>query len=470
MTHVLFETDWLGSAPVFYHEKTGKASHNINEVIDYADVEFDPEGLNNFLDFGYSVFEQTPVKHVKFLRHSARLLAQDDGTLTVEYLDDPVEGWLDRRCSEDEVIDLLRARVNAWERRTDGEIVIPTSAGHDSRLLNWLVEDKSRIRSFTYGVSNNQEASLEVVYARHLAQVLGTRWEQIPLGDFHRYFDAWDALYGPATHAHGMYHIEFFTLIRERVAGGNPLLSGIIGDAWAGSVEIDPLTQPADILQLGYSHGIKADSSRSLIDSERPRWTAYYEQHRKRLADPRIRVIEAMRFKTVLLSYLLAVPRSLGFVPWSPFLDIEVAMAMVNLPPERRANRQWQRELFQRHGVDFESMGLRSTTQNTLDLQAMRRIPVQPLDERVLGGLVQLDYVRWVNRQVRPHGPVWERFWALSRYGLLGRVFRKCHLQDQRMTGYCAYLTLLPLQHLLRKCDHARSSGALGSVSGVEAS
>lgn len=222
MVKLLFETDWLASKPVFYNEKTGKASHNINEVIDYSNLEFDPEGFNNFLDFGYSILEQTPLKHVKFLRHSSRLLQGNSGTLSVEYLDDPVEKWLDRSYGEADALDLLEAKVRNWEHSCTGDIIIPTSGGYDSRLLNVLIEDKTRIRSFSYGISKIQSHSSEVVYAKQFSEILGTRWEQIPIGDFHLYFDEWDRLFGASTHAHGMYHIEFYRKISPEVKGGNP--------------------------------------------------------------------------------------------------------------------------------------------------------------------------------------------------------------------------------------------------------
>src|SRR5262245_8415065 len=119
------------------------------------------------------------------LRHSSRLVIDENGKLKTEYLADPVDEWLDYKISEDDVIDLIKARVRAWEARVDGEIVIPTSGGYDSRLLSWCIEDKSRIRSFTYGISDNQKKTQEVVYGGQLAEILGTTWEQIPLGDFH---------------------------------------------------------------------------------------------------------------------------------------------------------------------------------------------------------------------------------------------------------------------------------------------
>ena len=43
--------------PMFFHEKTGKAILNINDVIDPASFEWDAEGLHGYLQFGYSVFD-----------------------------------------------------------------------------------------------------------------------------------------------------------------------------------------------------------------------------------------------------------------------------------------------------------------------------------------------------------------------------------------------------------------------------
>lgn len=453
MKHLLFETDWLASRPVFYHEKTGKASQNINEVIDYDNLEFDPEGFNNYLDFGYSVFEQTPIKDVKFLRHSARLWEDDNGRLVVEYLADPTEKWLGFRLSESDVIDLIRDKVRRWEHSCSGEIIIPTSGGYDTRLLNLMIEDKTRIRSFTYGISRDQSRSFEVVYAQRLAEILGTRWEQIPLGDFHLYFDEWDRLYGVSTHAHGMYHIEFYRKIISKVNGGNPLLTGIIGDAWAGSVNISNIDALEDVNKLGYTHGLRANPGMSRLMKEFPRKEAYFYQHREALSDPRRRVIEAMRFKIILLSYLVAIPEYFGFKPWSPFLDIEVAMAMLNLPQERRRNRVWQQEYFQRQGVDFENSELVVDRENVLDLEALRRRPVRPLNVDLLGELIEPTYVKWINQVTsRFATSIFNKLLALPKVGGAMRRLRIHGISaDEALNAYKAYVVLRPIENLLRK-------------------
>jgi hypothetical protein len=457
---LLFETDWLASRPVFYNEITGQASHNINDVIDYANFELIPEGINNFLDFGYSVLEQTPVKDVKFLRYSSKLWMDDQGNLSVEYLDDPVEQRIDYRVSEVDVIDLLRERIHKWEQSVDGEIIIPTSGGYDSRLLNLLVEAKARLRTFSYGVSENQTESFEVIYAQLLSQKLGTCWEQITLGDFHQYFDDWDQLFGVSTHAHGMYHFEFYNKILPKVKGGNPLLSGIIGDAWAGGVEIEPINSPDEVRQLGYTHGLRADSSQSQFKSDCSLLQNYFEKNHDRLHDMRMRIVESMRFKIILLSYLMSVPLSLGFNPWSPYLDLDVAMAMLNLPAVRRQGKLWQEEFFRKQDVDFKSAHIQTSRQNNLSYQAMRRVPLKPLDARLLAAVIKPAYVEWINRETAPQLTLGDRCESFLRIPKLGRTLRNIGLHTPRLNAYRAYLTLKPIESLLRKKSQALSQMA----------
>ncbi len=452
----VYETDWLASKPVFYNELTGRVGYNINDVIDINNLEFHHEGFNNYLDFGYSVFGQTPIEHVKFLRHSSRLSVDEQGRLSIEYLDDPVEQWLDYRLSEDNVIDLIKERVQQWEQSVEGEIIIPTSGGYDSRLLNWCIENKSRIRSFTYGVSDIQAESSEVVYARRLSEILETRWEQIPLGDYHIYLNEWDKIFGVSTHAHGMYHFEFYQKILPKVEGENPFLSGIIGDAWAGSVNIPLLENINDVQRLGYTHGLHVNSIQSNFSVGSTLLSTYWEAHRCRFDDTRFRVIEAMRFKIILLSYLRSVPSQFGFLWWSPFLDVDLCMAMLNLPPNRRRNRLWQKEFFQKSGLDLESMNLQVTHQNTLDLQALHRIPLKPLDMNILREVVRPDYVDWINQNIIScqSNQKEKILGRLLRIRKVGGALRKLGFADgkgKNREAYNAYCVLLPIENLLRK-------------------
>ena len=124
-----FETDWLSSNPIFYNEESSCVSENINDVIDFENFEFHPEGLKNYLDFGYSVFGQTPIKNIKFLKPCTRLTIQDDGSLKFTSLEDPVDSWTGKQTHEEDVFHLLNKYVGEWEQSVEGEIILPTSGG-----------------------------------------------------------------------------------------------------------------------------------------------------------------------------------------------------------------------------------------------------------------------------------------------------------------------------------------------------
>jgi hypothetical protein len=394
---MIFESDWLASNPLFYNEVTGKYSHNINDVIENEDIAISPEGLFNYLDFGYSVFEHTPVKNVRMLRHSSRFYSDRNGGYRIEYLEDPVWRYLGKASDENDVLEMILGKVREWENTVSGEIIIPTSGGYDSRLLNYFIEDKSRIRSFTYGISLEPDKSFEVVIAKRLSELLETRWEMIPLGEFNRYLDVWNSLFGVSTHAHGMYHIEFYNKISSTLGRGElPLLSGIIGDVWAG-VFIPEINCQEDLRALGFTHGLRMDPSVSPRPRDFPIRRQYWETHKELLKDPSFRVVEAMRRKMALLCYLYRVPRFFGFKPWSPFLDLEVATAMLNLPEDQRRNRMWQKRFFGERGLDLENCAMEMDYSNVLDLVSIFKHPVPLLNVELLHEHVDSDIIKGIN-------------------------------------------------------------------------
>lgn len=459
MSELLYETDWVGRQPVYYNERTGSASHNINEVIAFADAELDPEGLEAYLTAGYSVFERTPVRGVRFMPPSARLWRDAGGGLRLEDVPLDLDRRLAERHTEDEAIDLLRARVRAAESAAQGEIVIPTSGGYDSRLLNLMMADPTRVRSFSFGATPRQWDSREVARARALSEKLGTRWERIHLGPFHSRLDEWDEEFGPAVHAHGMYQMEFYRQVRARFAGGELLLSGLCGEWFQGDDETADLTpqDPLDVQVLVYNADMHADPSASVAPCRGALAQEYFEANREMLRSRRRRVIEAVRFRMMLTHYLLRVPTLYGFRSDAPFLDVDVATAMLTLPDERRQTRRWVTEYLSARGALFESV--RGESLYWLYWPVMRQQPLAPLDCELLAEIVRPDYVRWINRTVRWPGLWWEGYERLSgRHGFRRAAvyLRTKGFRQRRIEAYHAYMTLRPLQRLLQKRDAAR--------------
>jgi len=396
--NVIIENDWLGSTPVFYNESDGIVSTLSLKTLIRNEIH--PEGLADYIEFGYCTFEQTPFNYVKFMRYYSKLIINSEG-IKIEYKEDPVyqKGIFDKTEDEQRIFKNIQNYINNIENMTCDEIIIPTSGGFDSRLLNLCIHDKSRIRAFTYGLSDNQSESYEVVHAKKISEILGTKWKQVELGEFNKYIEDWFKIFGISTHLHGMYHIEFYKKILENHTFGKnaTFLSGIIGDAFSGNVSIAPIKDYHDIKNLSYSHGANSDTSQLVICYDENLKQKYFKENRKYFENEKIRIIQSMRIKIILLSYLRTIPEYFGFPVWTPFHNFDIAIGMLNLPKERQKNRAWQQDIFKRHNLDVENMGLSKDNSNTLDYHAFINHGFEPLDINALSPYFKKDYLIGIN-------------------------------------------------------------------------
>lgn len=395
---ILIENDWLGSIPVFYNDEEQIVSTISNLCL--TSNEIDEEGLGNYFEFGYSVFEKTPFRSVKFLRYFSGIeLSQS--ALKIKYKSDPVlrDDFIHAESSEEAVIELMQQYVSYIESKVKGYIVTPTSGGYDSRILNYLVKDKNRIKSFTYGISKSQSDSYEVVHAKKISEILGTDWNQIQLTEFNNYIDDWFELYGVSTHLHGMYHIEFY----KKILATNDLknasfLSGIFGDIWAGSVmDYKDVISEKDLINLGYTHGISLMKKSIEIDDFLDSKQNYFKSNYSLIANNKTKTIVTIRLKILLISYLTQVPEYFGLPVWTPFLNFEVVRATLNIKEKRRENRVWQRDFFRKIGLNLEDMNLKSSKQNKLDYEIARKSNIEPLNISLLADYVNQNRLIEIN-------------------------------------------------------------------------
>lgn len=111
-----------------------------------------------------------------------------------------------------------------------------------------------------------------------------------------------------------------------------------------------------------------------------------------------------------------------------------------------------------RLGISLESLNLQASHQNTLNLQALRRIPVRPLDSNLLSKVVNPAYVELINEQVKsslkPSGVkdrLLDRLLEIRKVGGALRRFGFVTNDIRRLKGYFAYLVLVPIEVLLRR-------------------
>jgi len=393
---IQIENDWLGSIPIFYNSKSGTVSTLFNKTVGADSVVIDPEGFNYFLEFGFSVFESTPIKNIQFLRYYSKLKV-DGNTIGVEYKNDPVIGY-NKTTTEEKLWQNIENYLSKVEQHTQGNIIIPTSGGYDSRILNYCIENKERIRAYTYGISGKQNTSFEVVYAKKLAEILGIQWKFVPLGEYFRYYIDWFRLYGCSTHLHGMYHIEFYK--KMNLESDSTLLSGIFGDVFAGNVDYKIVQNTDDLVNIAYTHGMNANKSNSLLLSENVQKNNFFLQNETLINTPKYQPIFLVRMKIMLISYLMTIPEYFGWPTWTPYLNFDIVMGMLNLPEERRPNRVWQQDFFHQKGINIEDFGLKCDRDNTLNFQAYSRYTFPELDEGILSEYYDKNEIKSINENL----------------------------------------------------------------------
>lgn len=402
--NIIIENDWLGSIPIFYNGKELIISTLPLKVLIKNSKNIHPEGLNNYFEFGYSILDQTPFTDVKFMRYFSKLIINSN-EIKIEDKNDPILQYelFDKIEDEKIVLEKIQDYISNVENQTKSEIILPTSGGYDTRLLNICINDKSRIRSFTYGTSKDQSKSFEVIYAKKISELLRTKWKQIELEDYNKYLNEWFKIYGFSTHFHGMYHIEFYKKILEQnnFDKNATFLSGIIGDAWSGNVELKEINNYEDLVNIGYTHGIGMNRNYCKLSSNDTIKKNFISKNIKVLKNKKMQIIFSMRFKLMLLSYLTQIPEYFGFPVWTPFLNFDIATSMLNISEERRENRIWQKEFFAKDGFDFESMNLRVKRSNTLDYDASRNFCFEPINVELIQKYVERDYLAQINEKLQ---------------------------------------------------------------------
>lgn len=367
---VIIQNDWLGSIPVFFNKRTKEVSTYFNLVFNKKNVNFDIDALLNYFEAGFCLYGKTQFPDIEFLRFYSKLILNKERILVEEKRDVLFDVDLCKSEPPLIVFKKIKSYINEKVEIFNRKVLIPTSGGYDSRLLNLSIENKKLIHSYSYGLSNLQQNSYEVVYAKCIAQILKTKSEVVILEDINSYINEWHKIFGSSTHLHGMYQMEFYDKITKSVNPSNfTLLSGIIGDAWSGKVRFEKVENYKYLNKIAYSHGMNLNTkyyNNNLNKINRK----IYDEYIETINHDRYQLVFRMRNKLILLNYLLSIPEHFGITSWTPFLNFEIVMSMLNISDEHRINRNWQTKIFQENNLNIEKMNLSCSFSNNLNLNA----------------------------------------------------------------------------------------------------
>ena len=235
------------------------------------------------------------------------------------------------------------------------------------------------------------------------------------------------------------------------------MLSGIVGDLWAGSVQLAPPRSPRDLENYGLTRGLNVPREALVITKHQGNAEAEFEQVRAQLSEPLHQITYLIRNKMLLLSYLVDIPRMLGAVASGPFLSEKVAMSFATIDANSRKNRKWQYEYLAK--VGFESVGAELGNRDfTMDYGELERHPLKPLDVAPLSRFVKPEYITWVNRKVQGLS-LRDQMWLKMRekQRILPPIGNKLR-SNSTMDAYAAYMCMKPIELLLRIAEGNESS------------
>ena len=400
---IVINNDWLGSIPLFYNSEESVISTIPQLCKSNSKLSF--KELVNFCDIGYSILGNTIIENVKYLEFNSTLeLLSSEVKVNSNFDVASQELLIDDYEDEKFSLKFIDVYLNEAITDFDGDIIVPTSGGLDSRLILSLINSrkKAQIHCYTYGVNKQQKNSFEVVYASEICKKLGLCWTQVKLQNIYNWIPQWYKIFGFSTHLHGMYQIDFFQRILNIKHHHNPILiSGIVGDAWAGSINYSE-SATLDFKKMAYSHNLCLD--RKLFDknliSEINKIEIFDPNFDSYLKNDRLKVLYTIRMKMILLSYLMTLPEYFGIPAISPFLNFKVVKSMLMINPERRKNRQWQRDYFKSVGLDIENLNLNISKINTLSVDLVKGHDFEKLSSELLNDYFDSKKVENINKRL----------------------------------------------------------------------
>ena len=448
---VKIENTIIRKEPIFYNINTGAISKRINDVIDWTNVDLDYEGLYLYLRAGYCNFNRTPVSGVKLLEANQSLERGADGQLIViEHKEDLF--WNETEISGKDALESLLVLIkNKIVRNVHKHYVLPLSGGIDSRILGYVLRNE-KVHAFTYSLSERIKNSFEVINAASTAQLLNMPHSVIPLNDFNIHLNKIVNEIGCEAHAHGMYHESFYSQIRQAYSG-DIVVTGYLGDVFAGSKSYTRVNCPSEISKIFLSYG--TDIPENLLDPEitkRSPLEEIYESIPERYwKDPKFCTLKTCQVKSTLLSYLYRTPKSLGFDTIAPFMDTDIIRLMLSVNNGDWKNREWQYRGLERLGLKLdEKIG---SHYNTMDYDNARKFDFAPLRPHLFESIVKPELVSFVNNNIG--GSSLDDLKVIGgKYRITRSAMYRLGIKNRSLQAYYFYLILKPLERILEasKC------------------
>lgn len=424
---IYVENDWLSSIPVFYNIRYGIVSTIFNVCLKNKFI--DALGFNNFLAVGHSIYGKTPFKEVQFLRYNSKIVLNTKG-MFIHYKDDALQIQKETSSTE-EINNLISKKLDKIS--VDFKTILPLSGGFDSRYLSFLSKSRD-IESYSYSLTKNPESSHETIIAKKVAKKLNFKNQTIQIENIIKNIDSWHSIFGSSVHLHGMYQMDFYEKLMKKEKNSHQkfILSGIVGDLWSGKFSYFNVSY--DINKLFLSHNNKINGYNVIEINDK-----FY----KHKTSKNFQIIELVRSKMILLSYLMTLPEYQGFLTYSPFLDKEVVFKILQLPKKIRKNRKWQVDLFRHNNLKFKTPFFQR--KNFLDLNLIFNSKFPALKQTNLN--IDQKVINEANYIIEKDFSKLEILIAkLHCYPYVGFLLRQLKIRSKILSSYTTYTIIKSIE------------------------
>jgi hypothetical protein len=357
--HVVIKTDWLGSFPCYYDDVNREiASHWAMLNLQSRECDF----IGSYILKRYSFIPTS-----RTLKQGVRRMLCNQTLVWHPHEIECSTSHSNLNCEtsiqSSNVVRSIAARLSK-DGLEKSEAIIPLSGGYDSRFLASIVKGEfgQTFRSFTYSLLGPQGDCFESKVSKVVAQKLEAPWYSFDLTGYARYEHTIIDWTGGFSHVNGDYYEMFANQVfklDEKPENQNTLVvSGIVGDLWCGKVGKDYYSniQAEDVL---YSHGISTYDW--MINSNEIEVSIQAKKELNSFFSERINsngtfLLELVRAKVPLLSFLCFSFEKRGIRCSAPFLDKTVVEAVLSLDPKQRLNRKWQKEYFKNLGLSDDQL------------------------------------------------------------------------------------------------------------------
>ena len=224
-----------------------------------------------------------------------------------------------------------------------------------------------------------------------------------------------------------MQHIHFFKKILSTLKSKNIItLSGLIGDIWSGNIKIGKINNFTDLNKLFLTHGISIPKKYIKFDNNYNQSKNFFNSNKYFLSYENLRLIFLVRFKIILLQYLISVPEYLGKITITPFLNYRIVSNILAIDPKRRKNRKWQVFFFKKSRIYIEDYKLKVKKTNYVSIQAAILNKFEKINARLVSSYFSINFLKEINARINKIDSISFFFEKMNEYiRRFGQILKK---------------------------------------------